>query len=457
MLLGDALDWVVDERPAELEVAVRQGLGRHVPAVAPPAPTGEERVDPTAAVVTAMTDALAGDPGVPLPDRLSAASAALADHLGAPSAGVWMPAEGALVLVAAGPGAGGLRRDSRLPTVLPPSWLMSPHATQATVQHTGTLVAFPLVVDRRSRGFMGARLDGAPTTEALDGVQRLAAELGRSLRRELRHGQAVARADAWQRLATALSAAVTVADVARVVAEHAGATVDATSCALALPGPGRAVLHVGDPRLGPGHASYDDLLPLAEVLRTGRVVTAESPAAVAERYPGLDGGAGADALASVIAAPVRSPRGVDVAAIAFGWPTARRLGPTGRAELSTLAELCSQSLERARLFQKEARERRSAESAVDRLRRLQRATAALSAPLPFPAAARAVLREAVALLGGGGGLVAVAGPTGDLELLARTGSVPGDGAWRAPGPGGLPGGVRACWLSGVPAGPPASQ
>src|SRR5690606_39956919 len=133
--------------------------------------------------------------------------------------------------------------------------------------------------------------------------------------------------------------------------------------------------------------------------------------AVAARFPELRRSGSGEPLASIIAVPVRARRGEDVAALAFGWPSARRLGPTGRAELATLAELCSQSLERARLFQKEAAERRTAQRAAERLRALQRATAALSAPLPFPAAARAVLREAVKLLGGSGGVVAVAGAT----------------------------------------------
>src|SRR5690606_21963116 len=118
------------------------------------------------------------------------------------------------------------------------------------------------------------------------------------------------------------------------------------------------------------------------------------------------------------------------------------------------------------LFQKEAAERRTAQRAAERLRALQRATAALSAPLPFPAAARAVLREAVKLLGGSGGVVAVAGATpAQPELLARSGTVPRHGPWEHEKTTGVPevlvGAWRSCepvWPGDEPEGPaPAGE
>ena len=314
---------------------------------------------------------------------------------------------------------------------------------------------------------LGVALDAPPDDALSELLATRARVLAVHLERELRHARAVSRADAWQRLATSLSAAVTVNDVARVVAERCGATVDAASCAVALPRPRRTIRRIGDDRLGPSDASYDDALPLAEVMRSGRAVVVEDPTELARRYPLLAGapGVGSGAtrttspdvqapLQSLAAAPVTSPRGEVTAVLAFGWVRPRQLGPTGPLELATLAEMCSQSLERARLFQQEAQERQAAEAAVDRLRRLQKATAALSAPLAFPAAARAVLREAVTLLGGTGGIITVASADGQrLELLARAGIPPDGEAWQGLEPGAPPDALVTAWRSGQPGWP----
>lgn len=446
VLLGGALSWVASERPVEVEAAVRSALDARAPGPSPRA-AGDTPRDPLAAVGRDMAAALASDPTVCLYDRLAAATEALAAALG--PAGVWLPAGDQLALVTwAGVSDATTGSDAAsLPGALPLAWLDDP--SPGARAELG-VVAFPLVPDRRALAYLGVAVGRRRAADIVPLVDRLAAELTRDLRRELRHGRAVARADAWRRLTAELAAAGSAEEVAEVVTEHAPATIDAAGCALGFARPGRAVQRIGDPRLGPVRSSYDDALPLAQVLRTGRVVAAVTPDAIAERFPALvpcDG----DTLASVIAAPVRARRGGDAAALAFGWPTARRFGPTGLSELATLAELCSLSLERARLAEVEAREQRASKEAVDRLRRLQRAAAALSAPLPFPAAARAVLREAVGLLGARGGVVAVARtPDGDLELLARSGTVPAEGPWRTDPATGTPTALLEGWRAGQP-------
>ncbi len=411
-----------------------------------------------------------GDPGRSLEDRLAAVTVALAEELGR-DVGIWRPdADGHLTLVAASAGliATALElqgADGRDPD--PDRDLDEDEDEEPRPTWQDGLGLFPLRAARRDLGVLGVALDAPPDDALSELLATRARVLAVHLERELRHARALSRADAWQRLATSLSAAVTVNDVARVVAERCGATVDAASCAVALPRPRRTIRRIGDDRLGPSDASYDDALPLAEVMRSGRVVVVEDPTELARRYPLLAGASGAASgatrttspddqapLQSLAAAPVTSPRGDVTAVLAFGWVRPRQLGPTGPLELATLAEMCSQSLERARLFQQEAQERQAAEAAVDRLRRLQKATAALSAPLAFPAAARAVLREAVTLLGGTGGIITVASADGQgLELLARAGIPPDGEAWQGLEPGAPPDALVTAWRSGQPSWP----
>ena len=100
----------------------------------------------------------------------------------------------------------------------------------------------------------------------------------------------------------------------------------------------------------------DDALPATDATRTREPVLLASPAEIAERYPGeVADAAERSGLAATAHLPLLRPDGSTMGAIGFGWSEPTQFTPTVRATLRTLAELCSQTLERTRLGEAEHR------------------------------------------------------------------------------------------------------
>ena len=107
---------------------------------------------------------------------------------------------------------------------------------------------------------------------------------------------------------------------------------------------------------GAGERGLDEELPATDAVRTRRPVLLATPAEVAEHYPGrVADGAAAGGLEATAHLPLVRPDGAPLGAVGFGWDEPQQFTPTTRATLRTLAELCSQTLERTRLGEAEHR------------------------------------------------------------------------------------------------------
>ncbi|NTU85426.1 MAG: PAS domain-containing protein, partial [Chloroflexales bacterium] len=167
---------------------------------------------------------------------------------------------------------------------------------------------------------------------------------------------------------TALSEALTPAQVAAVIFEKVHAALGARSGAVVLLSEdGQALEVLETTGYPPGlverwpHLRVDMPIPLAEAARSGQPVWAESPAELATRYPRLlelvpEIGAGA-------ALPLKiQQRVIGVLGVNFAGPRAFSAGD--RFHLQVVAQQCAQALERAWLYESERRAHVAAEEAV---------------------------------------------------------------------------------------------
>lgn len=155
----------------------------------------------------------------------------------------------------------------------------------------------------------------------------------------------------------------TVDALCAAVAEQAGAAVGSATADIGLiddvyqgleirphpfPGPS-PVAHLGErPPDSPG--------PDTDAIRTRRAILLGSPADILDRYPGRVAATTAAAgIESSAHLPLVGPDGDPLGALGFAWTTPQQFSPTTRAALRTLAELCSQTLERTRLGEAEHR------------------------------------------------------------------------------------------------------
>jgi PAS domain S-box-containing protein len=234
-----------------------------------------------------------------------------------------------------------------------------------------------------------------------------------------------------QQLTAALVAAATEADVAAAAVEYGGRAVGAHVGALSLldvddpawctlvagpgvtpevaatwhrhpavgNGPGPLAMRTGEPQYDRTRAEYLEGRP--ELTETAARLGIEAHAALS-----LLVGRG-DAAASGTA-PADADHGADVAshggdapgrtvlgALVFCFPAAREFTAEDDTHLRTVADLCAQALERARLLAAEARARARAEADAARLRRLATLTAAVAAPLTRAEVTRRILEQAV--------------------------------------------------------------
>lgn len=183
------------------------------------------------------------------------------------------------------------------------------------------------------------------------------------------HFQAQDRAVRLLEVAAALSAALTLEQVAEVIITRGMASVGVQSGWLVFPTEDGQAIEMG-PVVGLPESvqtqwqriSANAPVPLADVLRTGEPLWFGTWAAMAERYPivGTHSTLGTEALAVL---PLRvGERVIGVMSLGFGAPAA--FSESDRRYLLTLTEQCAQALERARLYDAEQRARQDAERAI---------------------------------------------------------------------------------------------
>jgi len=231
---------------------------------------------------------------------------------------------------------------------------------------SGDLIGFGKVTrDLTERRAAEARAIAAARRVAAEEAARRAAD------------EARARSDKLQALTSALGSAHAVQEVADVVFNEGFVMLGADAGAMGLVDDANQarIALVGDRGYGSlphwvRRVKLDDDVPIAEVIRTGRMIASDSRAARDKRFPGA-----ADVLApyaTMIVLPLAS-RGKTVGALAMHWLGEHAIDQDERAFIESFAQQCSQALERAQLYEAERRARREAEEARARADEANRA------------------------------------------------------------------------------------
>lgn len=247
--------------------------------------------------------------------------------------------------------------------------------------------------------------------------------------------RAAQRSEALQGVATHLSGAVTSQEIIAGVLVQGLAVLQGSAAAFLQLEPNDVLVvaqQVGfEPEAVLGRFPLSALFPMAEAVRERRLVTTSSLEDLAARYPA--------------AAPRRRTTGHQASAyvplivhhktlggLAFSFDRVRDFDADEQAFLLTLAELCAQALDRARLFEAESEVRRDAEAAAARLSQLQTVTAALNTTLTREAVATLIVDQALPILGADAASLAILSDDGaEFEMLASHGvSMELVGQWR---------------------------
>jgi PAS domain S-box-containing protein len=224
----------------------------------------------------------------------------------------------------------------------------------------------------RPRGFAKITRDLTERRRAEESERSLIAE--RAARQAAEEGEkrllaSEERIARLQRMTAALSEAVTPDEVSAVIMKECVAGVGATGGAVyLLTAAGDALELLG--QSGHPETSFDAFRtmpldgrsPVADVARDLTPVFYESSEACWTKYPELRGAIDAGGYEASVGMPLLA-RGALVGVLGIRFNHQRTFGPGDRAILLTLAELCSQALERARLFAAERLARELAESA----------------------------------------------------------------------------------------------
>ncbi len=185
--------------------------------------------------------------------------------------------------------------------------------------------------------------------------------------------EALDRLTRLQAITASLSEALTSEQVADAILAQAGAVLGATAGVVYLLSDNRrefvALRMAGYPEevaAGWGRFPADTRIPVADAVRAGRPVAVPCLAELRDRYPQaarfptLQGEAAAVALPLVV-------RGRPIGAVGLRFPTDRTFSDQDLAFLSTLAGLCAQALDRARLFDAERAARQAVRAISDNL------------------------------------------------------------------------------------------
>jgi serine/threonine-protein kinase RsbW len=180
------------------------------------------------------------------------------------------------------------------------------------------------------------------------------------------------RAEALAELAAAMAAATRVDELAAAVTNRAAAAAGAEFANLALlSDDGRRLrLHHQrslDERIVQrwSEVSLSDAVPLVDAVRELKPVFVRDPEINARLYPMLAADTTRAGLAATASIPLIDRGGAAIGAIGFAWSEPQEFQSESRAVLTTIAQLTSQSLERARLHETEEAARRRATILAD--------------------------------------------------------------------------------------------
>jgi anti-anti-sigma factor len=282
------------------------------------------------------------------------------------------------------------------------------------------VLTLPLTAHGRSFGTIrlsAARAYGEAERALAEDVAARAAvrlEAARLLEGEHRARQ---RIEALQAVTSALSGAVTPEQVGQAIAEQGARALAGSGAAVYALAPDAATLRVigtwgySEDAVGPFlEIAADAAVPLAEAAREGRVVTADSPAELAARYPELP------AEHSLCAAPLLAGD-EGLGAVGISRDEMRPFAPADRALLEALGRQGGLALERARLYRRQQR-------ANDRLHRLQATTAALARALTPGEVAATAAQQGADALGAATAWVALMDRSGRALELAHSSGHP---------------------------------
>ena len=303
----------------------------------------------------------------------------------------------------------------------------------------GALVAVPLVVRDRVVGALGFTRDDAAalTADERSLVETLAGQAAQALERASlaeADRRARVRAEALQRVATAIATAVSVEDVADAVAEEALELHDASGVTVILvrpddPATARVLASRG---MVAAHATSEPTVDLglgtltAASIGSATALYAESVEQLEAEWPASARVARALGVGAVACVPFRVGERSGALSVVLAEP--RPFGPEERTFLELLATACQQGLERASLYEAE----RTARTRADSLHEL---SSALSGALSPEDVGRAFLDHALGLVSGGTGALMLA--DAENRMLVRA-AIGGSGT------------TRGLWLPSVP-------
>ncbi len=205
-----------------------------------------------------------------------------------------------------------------------------------------------------------------------------------------RHG-AVAesghRARGFQRLTELLSGAATPADIGRLTATTAASLIGADACGVYARSAGSDVLQVLHSTGWPestsqlfGRVPIQRGRPMSDSILTGTPVWLEDAEQWRTRYPEMASVGVSEGHQASVCLPLRV-EDRDLGAVVFSFYRPRTFDTAEREFLVAVAALCTQALDRARLYVAEHEARTAAERERDRMAFLARATRLMEAPL----------------------------------------------------------------------------
>lgn len=261
-------------------------------------------------------------------------------------------------------------------------WLFEPGPGRAALRHGGVplllspLIAFGVVhfleVDERlgeprANAVVVTLLALLLVTLAVVAVREVDRLAAQASRRQIALTMAAAQADAARRaeriaaLAATLSATSSVSGVVDVIVADAPTTLDADFVSFALPDPERSNLWITR-SIDDGVAApvAEDLrtstpTPIMDSFRTASPVWITDPLAFEARYPQVAQVARDARIASMVAVPLVRGVGEPLGALAAGWREGVPVDEALRSMVSTVGQLCTQTIQRAMLTDSEHR------------------------------------------------------------------------------------------------------
>lgn len=230
------------------------------------------------------------------------------------------------------------------------------------LQHHGELLGALMLYHRTRHAFVAeevelARIIAGQAAWAVERMRALDAEHQARQRAE----SSAERMACLQRVAAALSGAITSTQIADVVLDHGLEAMGAQAGMLFVLGPDRRALELlrvhGYPA-GLGHElariPVHAPVPMAEACRRGAPVWIHNAAALHARYPHLPGPLRELGSAALACVPLPADRG-PVGVVVFGFPGHRAFPADERAFIIALADHAARAVERAELFATVAR------------------------------------------------------------------------------------------------------